>query len=70
MIRLRVKELREERGWSQTELSDRSGVRQAAISAAENGKPLTLDTIEKLADAFGINARFLIEHEPSAKVKR
>lgn len=64
MIRLRIRDLREERGWSQKELAERSGVRQATISNAERGASVNLPTLEQLADAFGINARFLIEHEP------
>ena len=37
-VALRVQELREKRGWSQSELSRRSGVPQATISRIELGK--------------------------------
>lgn len=70
MIRLRIQELREARGWSQRELSDRSGVRQATISKAESGGGINLATIEMLADALDVNASYLIVHERAAKKAR
>jgi putative transcriptional regulator len=50
----RIRELRTARGWSQQELAQRSGARQATISDMENGKVrrLDLDVLEGLADAL------------------
>ena len=68
-IRLRLKELREARGWTQTELAERSGVPQGTISKIESGKTggIDFDNLEKLADALNVNAAVLIHHE---QVKR
>lgn len=68
-ITLRIRELREAKGWSQRELSRRSSVRQATISAIENGSAVGLDTIERLADALDVDAAVLIVHT-RAKRKR
>lgn len=60
-IRLRVKELRTVRGWSQEELSRRAEVRQATISDLENGKAKSIDLalLERLARAFEVDAGYL-----------
>lgn len=64
----RLKELREERKWSQTELSMRSGVSQAFISDLEAGeKQPTLTTLTKLAKAFGVSVSELIGETPPKK---
>jgi len=59
---LRLKELRDAKGWSQRELSRRSGVRQATISHLETGKARTLSLValEKLARALGCDPGYLI----------
>ncbi len=66
-IRLRVRELREAKGWSQRELAKASGLRQATISQIEASESASLAEIEKLADALGVNAIALIVHEPQKK---
>lgn len=50
----RVRALRERAGWSQVELSKRSGVPQNTLSALETGdaKRPNFNTLRKLADAF------------------
>lgn len=51
----RIKELRDQRGWAQKKLADRSGLAQAHISKIENGELKTTPTREtllKLARAF------------------
>ena len=61
--------LRMERGWSQAELAQRVGTRQANISRIENGlgNP-TYSFLQKLADAFGtelsihVSAQKLVQH--------
>jgi transcriptional regulator with XRE-family HTH domain len=66
-IRLQVQQLREARGWSQSELARRSGVPQRTISRVERGETgsVNLSHIEKLADALGVNASALILHVPA-----
>ena len=51
----RVKRLREERGWTQQDLSDKSGLEVSHISKIEKGKYITptADVIHKLARAVG-----------------
>jgi transcriptional regulator with XRE-family HTH domain len=71
-ISLRIQQLRESKGWSQSELARQSGVPQTTISRLEAGKigVVNLAHLEKLADAFGVNAAVLIEHTPGGKGKR
>lgn len=66
-IRLRVKELRTVRGWSQEELSRLANVRQATISDMENGKAKSVDLslLERLAQAFGVDAGYLFVTVPT-----
>lgn len=62
-IRLRVRELREARGWSQGELAERAGVRRATVSDIELEKTtgVDFDVLERLASALGVDAGFLVE---------
>ena len=64
-IWIRLKELREAKGWSQAELARQSGVPQPTISRieADETRSVNLDNLERLADALGINAAMLIAHE-------
>jgi transcriptional regulator with XRE-family HTH domain len=69
-ITIRIKELREARGWSQRELSRQSGVRQATLSAIENGETAGIDfaTLEQLAETFDLDAALLIVHTRTKKI--
>jgi transcriptional regulator with XRE-family HTH domain len=50
-----LRKLRDERGITARQLSERSGVAQAMISRLENGRQEpTLSTMTKLADYFGV----------------
>lgn len=62
-IRLRLAELREERGLSQQALGELAGVRQATISELESGKKQRLDfrILERLAVALRVEPGQLIE---------
>ena len=50
----RLKQFREEKGWSQTKLSEQSGVSRVTINSLENGKVQVAktDTLTKIADAL------------------
>jgi DNA-binding XRE family transcriptional regulator len=66
MIRLRVRELRELRGWTQQELASRVGVRRQTIIAIEQGGTtrVTLEVLERLGQALGVDSALLIETKP------
>ncbi len=50
-----VLHLRLERGWTQQELAERAGTKQANISRLENAKlNPSVEMLQKIADAFGV----------------
>jgi transcriptional regulator with XRE-family HTH domain len=51
-----VRALRNKRGWTQAELADKAGMKQARISAIEGAKKgsLNLATLQRLASAFDV----------------
>jgi transcriptional regulator with XRE-family HTH domain len=53
-ISVRLREAREEAGLTQTELAEKSGVRQATISELETGKTrrVDLDVLDRLCGAL------------------
>ena len=61
-ITLRVKELREAKGWSQAELADKAGIRRATVSAIESNQTTGIDfeTLERMAKALGCDPGYLI----------
>lgn len=69
-LELRIRHEREKRGWTQAQLADAAGVRQATVSEAENAASVTLATLEKLADALGVSASDLIVHKPAKRARR
>jgi DNA-binding Xre family transcriptional regulator len=68
-LSIRLQQFREDRGWSQAELSRRSKVPQSTISRIEAGEigSISLGNLEWLPDALGVNAAVLIVHEPKGK---
>jgi transcriptional regulator with XRE-family HTH domain len=68
-ITLRLRELREAQKLTQTQLAERSGVNQGTISKIEGGQTggIDFETLEKLADALGVNAALLIHHDPTTR---
>lgn len=64
-----IRRLREERGWTQQELSDRTGgaVSQGAISVLEQRDSRSSRFTEALAIAFGVNPGLLIGGEKAEK---
>lgn len=65
----RIRELREERGWSQVDLAKRSGVSKQAISkieAQDSDHVGRFDSLHKLAAALGVHISNLFGAAPSA----
>jgi transcriptional regulator with XRE-family HTH domain len=62
-VGLRVRELREGRGWTQAELARRAGIRRATVNRIENAriKSIDLEVLEKLATALEVHPAALIE---------
>lgn len=57
----RIKELREDRGWTQDKLGSMMQVQKSAVSKYEKEKTaLTQDTINKLCDIFAVSSDFLL----------
>jgi transcriptional regulator with XRE-family HTH domain len=55
-IALQIKTLRQQRGWSQTELAERAGKHQSQVSAMESidFSAWKISTLQKLAEAFDL----------------
>jgi len=65
----RLKEVRELRGWSQQELSKRSGLQVTAISHFENGKRTpSFENLRKLSDALSVASDFLLGREEKPQI--
>lgn len=55
-IGLIIRYMRERRGWNQTELAKRAGLKRSALGNYESGaRSPGLDILEQLADAFGVS---------------
>lgn len=56
MLKNKLKELREERGISQVELCEKTGLSRTTISKIENNEEVNLNTatIIKIAEVFGL----------------
>lgn len=62
----RVRQLREERGWSQAELGRRVGLGQSRTAAIEATGRVTIDQADAFATAFGVPVEVLLYAEPPA----
>jgi len=61
MIKTRIKELREEKGLSQTKLAAELGLNQRTVSNYETGSlEPNIQTIKKLCEYFGVSADYLL----------
>lgn len=62
---MRIRQLREERGLTQTELARKSGLAQPTLSELERGSKTnpSLKVLRRLADALGIDVADLIKEE-------
>ena len=57
---MRVKELREEHGWSMRDLAREAGVSLDTVQAMEHGsRPHRPSSVKKVADALGVSVRDL-----------
>ena len=68
----KVKKLQEERGWSTYKLAYEAGLTQSTLSNMfARGTCPTVDTLEKICDAFGISlAEFFEEDDRKAHVSK
>jgi len=56
-----IRKLRQAKGWSQDELAARSGLHRTYVGAIERSeRNITLETLERLADALSIPAVTLL----------
>ncbi len=68
IVRRRIRELRVERGLTQEQLCERAGISVDAVSRIEGGSRVpTLDTIERLARAFGVSPMNFLERASAPK---
>ena len=60
-ITIIISNLRKEKGWSQTDLANESGVSREMISKYERGLALpSVDAAKKIADAFNVSLDYLV----------
>jgi len=52
-----IKELREQRGWSQSELAYRAGTTQRTVSRLENGYSVTKVVVVALCSVLGVDQK-------------
>jgi transcriptional regulator with XRE-family HTH domain len=57
----RIRELRLEKGWSLATLADQSALSKGHLSSVEHGlAAITIQTIERLAEGFGISPMYIL----------
>lgn len=57
-----IRTLRQKHGWSQEDFADRCGLHRTYVGAIERGeRNVTLNTLDSIADAFGISAAQLLD---------
>lgn len=60
-VRLRLAELREERGWTQKEVASRLNISQRAYSHYENGsRNISLELLVDIATLYDVGVDFLL----------
>jgi transcriptional regulator with XRE-family HTH domain len=63
----RVRQLRSEKGWTQSELAAACGLQQSYIGQIERGeKNITISTLERLLDALGVSCTVFFGNHPVA----
>ena len=60
---IRIKKLREEKGWTQEELGSKIGVQKSAVAKYEKGHTGSMkrSTIETLSNLFGVSPSYLMD---------
>jgi transcriptional regulator with XRE-family HTH domain len=68
-IVVRIREIREAKGWTQELLAERAGTRQATISDLETGRTgrVDLDLLERIATALEVEPGALLVREPKRR---
>ena len=68
-LQFRIRELRAAKAWSQAELAERAGTRQATISGLETGQSSRVDltVLDRIAKALGVTADALVIPAPPRK---
>jgi transcriptional regulator with XRE-family HTH domain len=62
LLARRIRDLRQERNWSQEDLANVSGLHRTYIGSIERAeRSCTVDTLDKLALAFGISVHQLVK---------
>lgn len=56
----RLKEMRKSKGLTQKELADKAGVSESYICQIENGKMVSLNKLDKLAEVLGCKVKDLV----------
>ena len=56
----RLKEMRKSNGLTQKELADKAGVSESYICQIENGKMVSLNKLDKLAEVLGCEVKDLV----------
>ncbi len=72
-LALRLRELRKERGLTQTELADLTGIDQGAISRIErrgNTGAISFDVLDRLCDALACGVEDLLERQSTPRKRR
>ena len=66
-IAARIRQLREEKGWSQEQLAEAADLSRDAVSRIERNdrKAPRFSTMKKIADALGIRPSVLLDSEPA-----
>ena len=69
-LRLRIRDLRESKGWSQETLARRAGIATITVLRLENVQTTRIDlaTIDRLATALDVAPGFLLTREPPPRL--
>ena len=64
IVRQKMAELREERGWTQTEVASRLNISQRAYSHYENGsRNISVEMLTRLADLYDVPVSFILDEK-------
>lgn len=60
-IGLKIRALREERGWTLEDLEERSDISWQQLQKIESGRNITVRTIVRISNALGVHPKVLFE---------